>query len=186
MAGSKSKLLNHLNRNYTDHDVLLKSQEQKNYDAGIMTTVNHLRQQAKERNVGSMLDDERLMLTHSLKFDANSQEEKNSLKAAIEQLDESRSCFESLTTDPEAYKKNEKTYPSKKKEAGLPLDAARDFFKSHTTRLTNILTGKSSHYEKVLVRQRKENLNIVKDAYVELQRKALGIESPQKNKGVGR
>jgi hypothetical protein len=152
----------------------------------MMVTVNFLRRHAKDRDVGSMLEDERLILTRSLKFDASSQEEKNSLKAAIEQLDESRGCFESLTADPEAYKKNEKTFPSKKKEAGLPLDAARDFFKSRATRLTNILTGKSSHYEKVLVRQRKDNLNIIKDCHAELQRKALGIESPQKSKCAGR
>ena len=186
MAGSTGKLLNRLNRNYADHQRLLESQPQKNYDAGIMKTVAHLRQQAKEGNISSMLDDESIMLSHSLEFDANSQEEKNSLRTAIDQLDESRRCFASLTSNPGAYKENVDTFPSKKKEAGLPLDAAREFFKSHSTRLTNILSGKSSHYEKVLVRQRKDNLKVIKDAYVELQRKALGLglESPQQ--GLGR
>lgn len=186
MAGSTNKLLDHLNHNLSSRERVKKSPVQKAHDAGLMKTVNLLRQHAKDKDIGSMLDDERLMLTHSLKFDANSTEEKNSLKTAIEQLDESRSCFDSLTSDPEAYKQNEKTFPSKKKEAGLPLDATREFFRSHTTRLTNILTGKTPHFEKLLVRQRKENLNIIKDAYVALQRTALGIESPQKKQGMGR
>lgn len=120
MAGSTgNKLLDRLNRNYSDHEVLLQSQPQKNYDAGIMKTVAHLRQQAKAGDISSMLDDERIMLSHSLEFDANSQEEKNSLSTAIDQLDESRRCFASLTSNPEAYKETADTFPSKKKEAGL-------------------------------------------------------------------
>ena len=175
MAGLTIKLLDNLNHSLSTRERLIKSRAQKLHDDGIMKTVSYLRQQAKEGNIASMLDDERLLLTHSLKFDANSTEEKNSLQSAIAQLDESRRCFNALTANPAAYKEMLDAFSSKKKEAGLPLDAAREFFKSHATRLSNILSGKSSHFEKVLVRQRKVNLQIVKDAYVELQRKALGI-----------
>lgn len=172
-------LFEHLVRTWADHDVLLKSQPQKNYDASIMKTIRYLRQQAQERDIDFMLQDERLMLTHSLAFDANSPEEKSSLQTAIIQLDESRRCFEALLSDPLAYKKNEATYSSKKKEAGLPLDAARDFFRSHSTRLGNILSGKSLRIEKELIRQRKDNLHVVKDAYIEIQRKALNPEASE-------
>ncbi len=173
MAGLINDLLEHLNRSFTDHDILLKCQAQKNYDNDLMETVGYLRRQAKNRNIDSMLEDELLILTHSLKFDANSPEEKSSLEAAINQLDESRRCLKALTANPAAYKEMADTYPSRKKEAGLPLDAARDFFKSHSTRLANILSGKSAHFEKLMVRQRKDNLQIIRDAYMELQRKAL-------------
>jgi hypothetical protein len=178
MAGLTTDLLEHLNRNLTTRERVIKSPAQKAHDAGIMKTVNYLRQQAKERNIASMLNDERLMLTHSLNFDANSPEEKNSLQAAIDQLDESRRSFAALTTAQEAYKKMADTYSSKKKEAGLPLDAARDFFKSHSTRLSNILSGKTSHFEKILVRQRKDNLQAMRVGYIEIQLETLGIESP--------
>ncbi len=144
-----------------------------------MQTVDYLRRQAQDRNIDSMLNDERLMLTHSLELEANSPEEKNSLEAAILQLDESRRCFKALLDDPEAYRKNVDTFPSKKKEAGLPLDAAREFFRSHSTRLTNILSGKSSPFEKLMVRQRKDNLKIIKYAYEELQRQAINLKSPE-------
>ncbi|MGL4209648.1 MAG: hypothetical protein ACRCTY_09710 [Candidatus Adiutrix sp.] len=46
-----------------------------------------------------------------------------------------------MLEDPKAYKKSESTFSSRKKEAGIPLDAAREFLKSHATRLSNILTG---------------------------------------------
>ncbi len=159
MTGSPNELALNLSHTLITRERLIKSQVQKAHDEGIMVTVNYLRQQVKAKDIGSMLEDERLLLTHSLQFDANSSEEKNSLKSAIAQLDESRRCFDALTNNPASYKDNEATYPSKKKEAGLPLDAAREFFKSHSTRLSNILSGKSSHYEKVLVRQRKDNLH---------------------------
>lgn len=185
MAGS-TKLLDNLNHSLDTRKRVIKSPLQKAHDDGIMETVKYLRQQGKDKNIGSMLKDERLMLTHSLKFDANSTEEKNSLKSAIAQLDESRQCFEALTTKPDAYKDMVNTYPTKKKEADLPLDAARDFFKSHNTRLTNILSGKAAHFEKLLVTQRKDNLRVIKDAYVELQRKALGLEAPKKSRANSR
>jgi hypothetical protein len=83
MVGLTTDLLERLKRSLTTRERLIKSTAQKAHDAGIMKTVNYLRQQAKERNISSMLDDERIMLSHSLEFDANSQEEKNSLKTAI-------------------------------------------------------------------------------------------------------
>jgi hypothetical protein len=70
MAGLTNNLIEYLSRNFADHEVLLKSQAQNNYNAGIMKTVPHLCQQAKERNISSMLDDERFILSHSLEFDA--------------------------------------------------------------------------------------------------------------------
>lgn len=186
MDGLKTDLLEYLNRKLNAHDRVIRSSVQKAHDKAAMDMVTYLRQQAKDKNIASMLYDERLILTHSLQFDANSKEEKSSLNSAIAQLDESRQCFDSLLSNPAAYNEMQTTYPTKKKEAGLPLDAARDFFKSHSTRLSNILSGKSSHFEKVLVRQRKDNLQVIRDAYVELQRKALGMEAPKKDKGLSR
>jgi hypothetical protein len=186
MTGSTNKLLHQLNRNLGTNEQIRESSLQKKHNDGLMETVVYLREQSQTRDIGPMLDDERLLLTHSLQFDANSPEEKNSLQSAIGQLDECRRSFNILTSNPVAYKETAGTYSSKKTEAGLPLDAAREFFKSHSTRLSNILSGKSSHYEKVLVRQRKDNLQVIREAYVELQRKALGLEAPQKKQALSR
>lgn len=57
----------------------------------------------------------------------------------------------------------------------MPLDAFRDFLKSHSARLTNRLAGQGSPPEKLLLRQRKENLSVIKECYMEFQRKALSL-----------
>ncbi len=187
MAGSTNKkLFNRRNRNVATNEQVMESPAQKAHNDGLMETVFYLRGQAKTGDIGSMLDDERLILSHTLEFSANSPQEKNSLQSAIAQLDEARKCFENLLADPEGYKKNEPSFSTKKKSAGLPLDAAREFFQSHNTRLDNLLSSKAAHFEKLLVTQRKDNLRVIKEAYVELQRKALGLESPQKKRGIGR
>ncbi len=188
MAGSTNKkLFNRLNRNVATNEQVMESPAQKAHNDGLMETVFYLRGQAKAGDIGSMMDDERLILSHTLEFSANSPQEKNSLKSAIAQLDEARKCFENLQTDPDGYKKNVvDTYSTKKKPAGLPLDVAREFFQSHNTRLDNLLASKAAHFEKLLVTQRKDNLRVIKDAYVELQRKALGLEAPQKKQGLSR
>lgn len=182
MTGSTNELYIDLNINVANYERIIESSPQKTYDEGLMETVLYLRGQAKTGEIGAMLEDERLILSHALEFSANSAEEKNSLKSAIAQLDESRRCFKNLLTDPEAYKKNEASFSEKKKQAGLPLDAAREFFQSHSTRLNNLLSGNSPHCAKLLIRQRKDNLQVVKDAYVELQRKALGLQPPKRRK----
>lgn len=177
MAGSIDKLLSRLSRALSTRERLIKSRPQKAHNTALMKTIDYLQQEAKKRDIDSMLAQERLILTHSLEFDANSPEEKNSLQSAIDQLEECRRCFQALTANPRAYQEMAVTYSARKKEAGLPMDAARDFFRSHSTRLANILSGKSSEFEKMMVRQRRDNLHVVKDMYVELQRKALGVEA---------
>jgi hypothetical protein len=176
-----------MNINVANNEQVIESPAQKKHNDGLMETVKYLREQAKTEGIGILLADERLILSHTLEFAANSLQEKNSLKSAIAQLDEARKCFENLLANPEAYKENVvDAYSTKKKPSGLPLDVAREFFQSHNTRLDNLLSGKSPHFEKLLVMQRKENLRIMKDAYIELQRKALGLPKKSQDKGMGR
>ncbi|MGL4209667.1 MAG: hypothetical protein ACRCTY_09805 [Candidatus Adiutrix sp.] len=184
MAGSTNDLLESLNRIHEIKVRIIESPEQKKFDEGMVETLNYLRQSAKERNIGQLLHDERLLLTHSLKFDATSQEETKRLTAAINQLDESLRCLNLLEKSPAVYKENATIYSSKRKEAGLPLDAARKFLKSHETRLNNTLAGKASHSDKLLLRQRKENLKVIRECYIDLQKKSLGLP-PEKEKAKG-
>jgi hypothetical protein len=59
-----------------------------------------------------------------------------------------------------------------------------DHLKSHTARLANRLAGKGSNVEKLIMRQRKENLTIIKERYVELQKKALGLPAKEQSKAL--
>lgn len=178
MDGSINKLLKHLNVTNSTRLAILASELQKKHDEGIQQTLTYLRESAQSRDLDRMFDDERLMLSYSLKFDANSPEEVKSLETAIMQLDEARRCLESLKSKPLAYKENEASYSSRRKEAGLPLDAAREFIKSHLTRLTNSLAAKVPQSEKFILRQRKENLSVLRNAYIELQKNALNPAFP--------
>lgn len=87
--------------------------------------------------------------------------------------------------DPKGYQDATATYSGKRKESGLPIDSFREFLKSHNTRLTNLMKSQLSVPEKSILRQRKEILGMVKEGYMGLQRKSLGIEAPAKDRGRG-
>jgi glutamine synthetase adenylyltransferase len=176
MAGLKTELLDSLQRNSKTRRLIERSQLQKNHDAGIEDTVKILHEAAEQRDILKLFNSERLLLVHLRQTDANSPEEVKSLEAAINQLDESIECFKAIQADPAAYKKMAATYPSKHKEAGLPMDAAREFFRSHTTRLNNSLAAKGTDSEKNLLRQRKENLKVIRECYIEFQKQAMDLQ----------
>jgi hypothetical protein len=174
MAGLIDECLLHLNRDLEAKTQTLESPQYKNQEKSASNTLIFLRRVAQTRDIHVLLDVERLALEHTLKYDTNSPEERQSVKAALDQLDSCRKCLDSLMNNPAGYRENvDPTYSSKAREAGLPLDAAREFFKSHVTRLTNNLVSKASQVEKLLLRQRKENISVMRECYAELQRKAL-------------
>ena len=185
MAGLTNKVLGHLNRDWEARRQVLESQAHKDQEKSFKITLDFLRQHAAEKDIHTLLDDERVMLRHSLKFDANSPEEAQSLKAASSQLDDAAKCLDVVCHDPKGYKASARTYPTKKKEGELPLDAFRDFLKSHSARLANRLAGKGSPSEKLLLRQRKDNLSLIRECYIDLQKKALGL-STEKSRGLSR
>ena len=186
MAGSKTELYEHLNRDWEARCQILESQPHKDHDNSLALTLKFLRKHARDRDIHTLLDDERVQIRHALEYDANSPEEAQSLNTAAAQLDDAAKCLNVVCNDHPGYAASVETYPTKKKEDGLPLDAFRDFLKSHSARLSNRLASKGSHSEKLLLRQRKENLGIIRECYVELQRKALGLQPTEQKKGLGR
>ncbi len=176
MAGLIDECLSHLNRDLEAKAHLLASQAYRNQAGSIYETLDFLREVAGTRDIRLLLDVERLILKHSLQYDTNSPEEKHSVKVALEQLETCLTCLDSLTRNPDGYRESvEPTYSPKAREAGLPLDAAREFFRSHATRLANNLVSKASTLEKTILRQRKDNVAVMRDCYAELQRSALGL-----------
>ncbi len=170
-----NKVLEHLTRDWRSRRLLLASQLYKDQEESLSETCAFLRKRVEEKDTGQLLTDEGIMIRHMLKFDSNSPEETQSLNAALVQLDEAMKCLDVVNNDPQGYAAPANPYPGRKKEAGLPLDAVRDFLKSHSARLTNRLAGKGSPSEKLLLRQRKENLNAIKERYIELQKEILGV-----------
>ena len=168
---------------YAADKVLDESSEQKIARASRDMLLSFFKDVARSNDVKSILEIENAALLLELKHRANSREEVNSINAALSQLQDAQKSFV-IVQNHEAYRPCAATYSSRQKEAGLPMDGFREFIKSHTTRLTNRLSAPLSVPEKNLLRQRKENLQVAKGVYTELQREALGLPSP-KEKDLG-
>lgn len=152
------------------------SLEAQRYQRALKHSCSLLKEIGQSADPETILKAEKATLLQELSTYANSSEMKNSLSPALEQLQGASDTLE-LVQDHEAYAKAAITYSAKRKQGGLPLDAFREFVKSHTARLTNRLKATSSVPEKNLLRQRKENLKVANLKYMELQRAALGIEA---------
>ena len=71
----------------------------------------------------------------------------------------------------------------KRRSGGLPLDEAREFFKSHNGRLINLDKGILSDEEKELIDIRRANIRKAGKMYIALQQQALCITPPRKDRG---
>lgn len=148
--------------------------EAKEYQAGLHSTLKVLKDLGAARDPRLILLAEKVTLQQELATYANAPEMINSIKPALQQIAEASATLQ-LVRDHNAYAQAAVTYSSKRKQAGLPMDAFREFAKSHTARLTNRLKASSSVSEKNILRQRKENLKVANQKYMLLQREALGL-----------
>ena len=74
--------------------------------------------------------------------------------------------------------------------AGLPRDEARQFFKSHRTRLLNLDKGRLDKLDKQIIDARRANMRTAEKSYIALQQAALGIApdppAPSRGHSAGR
>lgn len=171
-----NEYLGHLNRDRQAANAMEQSELATLREGGLLKTLASLREAAAHNDIQTLLALEQASLRHALRFDANSPEEKRSLAAGIEQSAEALRCLALLCDRPEEYAKySQDLYGAKDRAAGLPLDPFRKFIKSQAARLTNRLAGEGSLNKKSILRQRKENLSVINNRYMELQRRALGL-----------
>lgn len=182
--GLIAKLGDNLNQGWDAYLLVNESREVKKRNEILGDTLATLKTITSTKDIKLALGVEEMMLRQELTTYANSPEEANSVTKALEQVQEARQSFK-VVEDHKAYKTAANTYPNARKEAGLPVDAFRTFLKSHSTRLTNRMTSNISVPEKNIIRQRKENLAMMRDVYIGMQREALGLV-PAKEKGIER
>ena len=85
--------------------------------------------------------------------------------------------------EPEKYQDAETTHhPKKRLQSGVLIDGCHDAVNSHIARLNNRLRSIAPASEKKVTAQRIANTRLIKNLYIELQKKALGIE----DRGKGR
>ncbi|MDR2893660.1 MAG: hypothetical protein LBV80_11390 [Deltaproteobacteria bacterium] len=150
------------------------SQEVKKYNAALDYTLKQLKDVKATKDIKLILSVEEIMLRQEQAAYVNSPEESTSVATALNQIQEARTPL-SIVADHDNYKLVASALSSAKKEAGLPVDAFRDFLKSHLTRLNNRMTSNISVPEKNIVRQRQENLGMMREIYISMQHQALGL-----------
>jgi hypothetical protein len=184
-TGLLNSLLTQEEYNFEAYKQLLASNQAKTREKGLKATHDLLREVHAEKDINLALEAEHMLLRLELKNLANSKEETQSLNKSIEQIKEANDSL-NIIQDNQSYQKAAKTYSGKNKEAGLPLDAMRQFIRSQSARLYNRMAGPLSVPEKNILRQRRENLGMVKELYIAMQREALGLPAPGKSQGLSR
>jgi len=149
--------------------------EAKNLSDTRKKLLDGLKTFGKSNNTKLLVELEKQILQIDLTHHANSTAMKGSLKTAINELDIILRHLK-VIENPEAYKAVDEAYRlPKNRQNGLPVDEARQAFKSHFARLVNLDKSRLNDEEKRIIDVRKANINVAKKLYIEKQQQVLGI-----------
>lgn len=154
------------------------SAEMASYNKVQAERLSILREYANNGNIDQLLAAEQMLLARDLElYAARSafRQERNSIAAALKQLQEAKTCLKHVYNHAD-YKKIYEGFSSKHKKDDLPLDSFREFLASQAARLSNWLSDRGSEADKKILDQRGKNLGVILKLYIELQRAALGAE----------
>lgn len=185
-TGLLNNLFNSTYQRFKTYQIVEQSSEKDDDRKSLIKIHEDLKAIHASSDINTILSAEEFLLAEELDRYSNSQEETNSINKALEQIDYAKKSLAAVRENAEAYKKiTNDTFSEKNKEGGLPIDNFRGFIKSHITRLTNKMTASLSVPEKNIIRQRVKNLALMKELYIQLQRKALGLKDPEKDVSKG-
>jgi hypothetical protein len=106
---------------------------------------------------------------------------RSSLEAAAVDLADIKAAIVTVKS-PKAYQAASTTHRSNKKERGVVIDGCHEAINGHITRLGNSIRAIGvPRPEKSILSQRQVNMRVVKELYIELQAKALGIAVSNNN-----
>ena len=121
----------------------------------------------------TILRAERLVLHNERTYYADTRLMEGSLDNALGDIDAALKLADTVQ-EPKAYKAIAGAHTRPRNRIGnLPKDEARQFFKSHRSRLENLEKARLMGLEKALIAVRKNNLEVARDGYIELQEIAL-------------
>ncbi len=172
----QDKILRKLNEDWEWYNQKETTKEAQVFHESLKETLGLLKDVRKTKDPAYILEIEKSILEHSLNNNANSAEMKSSLKTGLAEL-EAGLEFLQIVQNSDQYQAIKRGSVPKDIQGGLPLDGFRKFERSHRTRLANLLKATTPIPEKNLLRQRIENLKTAREAYMDMQRKALGIET---------
>ena len=119
---------------------------------------------------------EAAIVENDLKYYANSKAMKTSLNTALSEFRIVRRQL-AIVDDPEQYKATDQSFGrARNRSQGLPLDEARQIFKSHFTRLVNLDKSPLDDLQKKLIEARKSAIQRAQKLYIARQTRTLGVE----------
>lgn len=127
------------------------------------------------KDIDLILRGEKQCLKFELRKKANSDEMTASLEQAVKKIDVAIGTLDQVR-HPEFYRaicKTQFELPKNQTRGGLPRDAARQFFRSHATRLKNLVASGIEASEKDVIRTRMDNNREAETLYVSMQLEVL-------------
>ena len=156
-------------------DELAKTQEAERLREAHRNLCSHFREIGKSLDLALIVAAEKAMLNNELTQHANSKGMLSSLNAALAELTVIEKLL-SIVDDPQEYSRVDQSHLlPKNREAGLPLDEARQAFKSHYARLGNLDKARLSEDEKAIIEARRNNMLEAGKRYARRQIKTLGL-----------
>lgn len=136
---------------------------------------DHLREVGKIGDIELILATEKAILVNDLSLYANSGAMKGSLQAGLDELKTAQALLPKVA-DPDLYKSVDEAHNlPKNRVGGVPRDEARQFFRSHDSRLVNMDKSRLDDVEKSIIDERKRNIRAAEKVYIEAQKKVLGL-----------
>ncbi len=136
----------------------------------------HLKNIGTAGNLEEILGSERVILIMDRYYCANQKTAVSSAENALAGIHSAGRMLDRVR-DRALYKKVVDAYFTlpKNRISGLPLDEARQHFRSHRLRLLNLLRTYLDRWQVMMIDERRRNLRIAEKLYIELQRNALGV-----------
>ena len=135
---------------------------------------------------------EKALVQHDLEYYANSKTMIGSLNTALSEFAMIERQLAKVD-DPEKYKATDQSFGlAKNRSKGLPLDEARQAFKSHYARLVNLDKAPLDDLQKKLIEARKSGFHRAEQQYIARQARTLGVaclsrqELAGEERGLGR
>ena len=126
---------------------------------------------------------EKALAQHDLEYYANSKTMIGSLNTALSEFAVIERQLAKVD-DPAKYKATDQSFGlAKNRSKGLPLDEARQAFKSHYARLVNLDKAPLDDLQKKLIEARKSGFHRAQKQYIERQARTLGVELAGKKRG---
>ncbi|MDR1647797.1 MAG: hypothetical protein LBR88_07170 [Zoogloeaceae bacterium] len=137
--------------------------------------LRHVHEVGKRSAPELIVATEKAIVESDLEHYANSKGMVSSLNAALAELTAIEKLL-AIVDDEHEYKRIDQAYIlPKNREKGLPLDEARQAFKSHYARLSNLDKARLSEDEKAIIEARRDNMREAGKIYARRQARTLGV-----------